>query len=127
MPDEQKDILDDLYRKIVRIENSIESVKHHPSQNGGWMQMMGLIEKIDERLEALERSLNDPRSGAIAEVTSLREWRSRIDTTLHELQESSTKVVKMEMQLSAYNKIVWAIGLAVAGLLTKSLMSLIMI
>lgn len=127
MPDEQKDILDDLYRKIVRIENSIESVKHHPSQNGGWMQMMGLIEKIDERLEALERSLNDPRSGAIAEVTSLREWRSRIDTTLHEMQESSTKVVKMELQLSAYNKVVWAIGLAVAGLLTKALMGLIII
>ena len=127
MADEQKDILDDLYRKVVRIENSIESVKHHPSQNGGWKQMMGLIEKIDERLETLEGSLNDPRSGAIAEVTSLREWRLRVESTLQEFQESTTRVVKMEMQLSAYNKIVWAIGAAVVGLLTKAVMSLIII
>tara|TARA_R100000315_G_scaffold52828_2_gene26543 strand:+ start:700 stop:1083 length:384 start_codon:yes stop_codon:yes gene_type:complete len=127
MSEENKNILDDLYRKIIRIENSIESVKHHPSQNGGWLQMMGLIEKIDKRLEALEESLNDPRSGAIAEVTSLREWRERVELILQEYQQSSKKVVKMEMQLSAYNKITWAIGAAVVGLLTKAIMSLIII
>jgi len=127
MSKNEKEILDDLYRKVVRIESSIESVKHHPSQNGGWKQMMTLIEKIDDRLETLEGSLNDPRSGTIAEVTSLREWRSRVEANLQEIQESSTKIAKMEMQIGVYNKVVWAIGAAVVGLLTKAFMSLIII
>lgn len=127
MSDDDKNILNDLYKKIVQIENSMESVKHHPSQNGGWKQMMTLIEKIDKRLEELEESLNDPRTGAVVEVQTLREWRKRVDLILQEFQESCNRILRLEMQVSAYNKITWAVALGTVGLIVKAFMGLIMV
>lgn len=127
MSDEDKNILNDLYKKIVQIENSMDSVRHHPSQNGGWKQMMALIEKIDKRLEDLEDSLNDPRTGAVVEVQALREWRKRVDLILQEFQESCNRILRLEMQVSAYNKITWAIGAGTLGLLVKTFMGLVLV
>ena len=127
MSEEDNKILNNLYKKMIEIESSMDNMRHHPSQNGGWSQLMKMIEKIDSRLEDLEGSLNDPRIGAIVEVQALREWRKRVDLILQEFQESSNRILKLEMQVNAYNKITWAIAAGTLGLLVKAFMGLVII
>jgi len=126
-PNESEAILKKLYEKIDSIEEGIEKVKHHPSQNGGWKEMMALIGKIDERLVELDHSLNDPRTGAVAEVQALVIWRTQVEAAMTKLQESGDRLLKMEMQVGAYNKVTWAAAIGVVGLVIKSIMGLVLV
>ena len=76
------DKLELITQQLSNIENQLEAVKHHPSQNGGWAELMGMIERIDARLGAMEVSLNDPVQGTIARVKELSDWRNRAEDVL---------------------------------------------
>jgi chromosome segregation ATPase len=112
-------------QQLTNIEAQLETVKHHPSQNGGWAELMGMIERIDARLGAMEMSLNDPVAGTIARVKELSDWRSRADTTLDGNRKQDERLLKLEMQVALYNKITWAIGAGVMALMVKAFMSVI--
>lgn len=111
--------------QLTNIEAQLETVKHHPSQNGGWAELMGMIERIDARLGAMEIALNDPVSGTIARVKELSDWRSRADATLDGNRKQDERLLKLEMQVQLYNKITWAIGAGVLALMVKAFMSVI--
>ena len=87
---------------------------------------MGMIERIDARLGAMEVSLNDPVQGTIARVKELADWRTRADATLEGNRKQDERLLKLEMQVQLYNKITWAIGAGVLALMVKAFMSLIM-
>ena len=120
-----EDKLELIAQQLTNIESQLESVKHHPSQNGGWADLMGMIERIDARLGAMEISLNDPVQGTIARVKELSDWRTRADTTLEGNRKQDERLLKLEMQVQLYNKVTWAIGAGVLALMVKAFMSLI--
>ncbi len=111
--------------QLSNIETQLEAVKHHPSQNGGWAELMGMIERIDARLGAMEISLNDPVQGTIARVKELSDWRTRASDILEGNQRQDERLLKLELQVAFYNKITWAIGAGVLALMVKAFMSLI--
>ena len=121
-----EDKLESIAKALSNIENQLEAVKHHPSQNGGWAELMGMIERIDARLGAMEVSLNDPVQGTIARVKGLSDWRLRADATLDGNRQQDERLLKLELQVAMYNKITWAIGAGVLALMVKAFMSLIM-
>ena len=121
-----EDKLESIAKALSNIENQLEAVKHHPSQNGGWAELMGMIERIDARLGAMEVSLNDPVQGTIARVKELSDWRLRADATLDGNRQQDERLLKLELQVAMYNKITWAIGAGVLALMVKAFMSLIM-
>ena len=120
-----EDKLELIAQQLTNIESQLESVKHHPSQNGGGADLMGMIERIDARLGAMEISLNDPVQGTIARVKELSDWRTRADTTLEGNRKQDERLLKLEMQVQLYNKVTWAIGAGVLALMVKAFMSLI--
>jgi len=120
-----EDKLELIAKQLTNIESQLESVKHHPSQNGGWAELMGMIERIDARLGAMEVSLNDPVQGTIARVKELSDWRTRADATLDGNRQQDERLLKLEMQVALYNKVTWAIGAGVLALMVKAFMSLI--
>ena len=121
-----EDKLELIAKQLSNIENQLESVKHHPSQNGGWAELMGMIERIDARLGAMEVSLNDPVQGTIARVKELSDWRNRAEDVLEGNRKQDERLLKLELQVALYNKITWAIGAGVLALMVKAFMSLIM-
>ncbi len=118
--------LENIAKQLSNIESQLDSVKHHPSQNGGWAELMGMIERIDARLGAMEVSLNDPVQGTIARVKELSDWRNRADDVLEGNRKQDERLLKLEMQVLLYNKVTWAIGAGVLALMVKAFMSLIM-
>lgn len=118
--------LENIAKQLTNIESQLDSVKHHPSQNGGWAELMGMIERIDARLGAMEVSLNDPVQGTIARVKELSDWRNRADDVLEGNRKQDERLLKLEMQVLLYNKVTWAIGAGVLALMVKAFMSLIM-
>ena len=121
-----EDKLELIAQQLSNIESQLESVKHHPSQNGGWAELMGMIERIDARLGAMEVSLNDPVQGTIARVKELSDWRNRAEDVLEGNRKQDERLLKLELQVALYNKITWAIGAGVLALMVKAFMSLIM-
>ena len=120
-----EEYLEKIAAQLSNIENQLEAVKHHPSQNGGWAELMKAIERIDARLGGMELSLNDPQEGAIARVKELTDWRSRADGVLEGNRKQDERLLKLELQVALYNKITWAIGAGVLALMVKAFMSLI--
>ena len=120
------DKLELIAQQLSNIEAQMEAVKHHPSQNGGWAELMGMIERIDARLGAMEVSLNDPVQGTIARVKELSDWRNRAEDVLEGNRRQDERLLKLELQVALYNKITWAIGAGVLALMVKAFMSLIM-
>ena len=120
------DKLELITQQLSNIENQLEAVKHHPSQNGGWAELMGMIERIDARLGAMEVSLNDPVQGTIARVKELSDWRNRAEDVLEGNRRQDERLLKLELQVALYNNITWAIGAGVLALMVKAFMSLIM-
>ena len=120
-----EEYLEKIASQLSNIENQLESVKHHPSQNGGWAELMKAIERIDARLGVMEMSLNDPETGAIAKVKELTDWRNRADGVLEGNRKQDERLLKLEMQVALYNKVTWAIGAGVLALMVKTFMSLI--
>ena len=118
--------------EVGDVREQVDATKSHPSQNGGWDGLMELVkktndhlEKIDQRLDVMEHTLNNPQVGAIAQVKELREWRARANATLDGNRMQDERLLRLELQLQIYNKVTWAIGLGVLGLLVKAFMSLI--
>lgn len=120
-----EDKLELIVKQLSNIESQIELVKHHPSQNGGWAELMKMIERIDARLGAMEVVLNDPSEGTIARVKEINEWRARADSVLNGNRQQDERLLKLEMQVSLYNKVTWAMGAGVLALLIKAFMSLV--
>ena len=120
-----EEYLEKIAAQLSNIESQLEAVKHHPSQNGGWAELMKAIERIDARLGVMELSLNDPQEGAIARVKELTDWRSRADGVLEGNRKQDERLLKLELQVALYNKITWAIGAGVLALMVKAFMSLI--
>ena len=120
-----EDKLETIAQQLSNIETKLEAVQHHPSQNGGWAELMKAIERIDARLGVMELSLNDPQEGTIARVKELTDWRSRADDVLEGNRKQDERLLKLEMQVALYNKVTWAIGAGVLALMVKAFMSLI--
>ena len=119
-------------RELAKVRDDIEQVQHHPSQNGGWEGLMELVrntnehlERIDRRLDEMDQVLKNPNDGTLAQVKELREWRERANATLDGNRKQDERLLRLELQLQIYNKITWAIGLGVLGLIVKAFMGLI--
>ena len=119
-------------RELSKVRDDIEQVQHHPSQNGGWEGLMELVrstnehlERIDRRLDEMDQVLKNPNDGTLAQVKELREWRERANATLDGNRKQDERLLRLELQLQIYNKITWAIGLGVLGLIVKAFMGLI--
>lgn len=119
-------------RELGKVRDDIEQVQHHPSQNGGWEGLMELVrntnehlERIDRRLDEMDQVLKNPNDGTLAQVKELREWRERANATLDGNRKQDERLLRLELQLQIYNKITWAIGLGVLGLIVKAFMGLI--
>ena len=110
---------------IANIEAQLETVKHHPSQNGGWASLMEMIERNDARRGVMEVALNDPQQGANARVKELSDWRQRTDDVLDGNRKQHERLLKLELQVAFYNRVTWAIGAGVLALMVKAFMSLI--
>jgi hypothetical protein len=124
--------LGNMREEVGDVREQVNATKGHPSQNGGWDGLMELVkktndhlEKIDQRLDVMEHTLNNPQEGAIAQVKELREWRERANATLDGNRMQDERLLRLELQLQIYNKVTWAIGFGVLGLLVKAFMSLI--
>lgn len=130
MSNELEDILKKIASQMEAIEEKFEEktkvLAEHPSQNGGWKSLVGSLERIEAQVTAIDISLNDPNTGAIAKLNDQIAWRNRVDPILDENRKQDERILKLEMQVSLYNKITWALGLGTIGLITKSLMSLVM-
>lgn len=119
-------------REVCKVREQVEEVKHHPSQNGGWEGLMELVRntnehllRIDRRLDDMEEALKNPTDGTMAQIKELREWRDRANATLDGNAKQDERLLRIELQLQLYNKVTWAIGLGVLGLIVKAFMSLI--
>ena len=88
---------------------------------------MTIVEKMEGQLSAIDASLNDPTNGAIAKLNDQIAWRQRVDPVLEENRRQDERLLKLEMQVGLYNKITWAIGLGVLGLIVKAFAGLIMV
>ncbi len=87
---------------------------------------MTSIERIEGQVTAIDISLNDPNTGAIAKLNDQIAWRSRVDPILDDNKRQDERLLKLEMQVHLYNKITWAIGVGVLGLIVKAFAGLIM-
>ena len=108
-----------------KFEEKTKTLSEHPSQNGGWKRLESSLERIEAQVTAIDISLNDPNTGAIAKLNDQIAWRGRVDPILDSNRKQDERLLKLEMQVSLYNKITWALALGTIGLLAKSLMSLI--
>lgn len=118
--------------EVGEVRDDVDRHENHPSQNGGWKAMMeemkrmnGHLEKIDSRLDDMDQVLKNPNDGTLAQVKELREWRERANATLDGNRQQDERLLRLELQLQIYNKVTWAIGLGVLGLLVKAFMGLI--
>lgn len=125
--------------KVEEVASQIQEVKTHPSQNGGWASLMQLIQqtgealqRIDDRLDTLEKTLNNPEQGTIARLKELTEWRRRADDVLEGNRKQDERLMRLEFQISQcetqmqnYNKLTWVVAVGVIGLVIKALASLI--
>ena len=124
--------LAEVLREVCKVRDEVAEVKHHPSQNGGWEGLMELVRntnehllRIDRRLDDMEEALKNPTDGTMAQIKELREWRDRANATLDGNAKQDERLLRIELQLQLYNKVTWAIGLGVLGLIVKAFMSLI--
>ncbi len=126
MSDTPEEILGRISEQLNKIDDKIKVVEAHPSQNGGWKTLMTSIERIEGQVTAIDISLNDPNTGAIAKLNDQIAWRSRVDPILDDNKRQDERLLKLEMQVHLYNKITWAIGVGVLGLIVKAFAGLIM-
>lgn len=122
MADTPEEILGRISEQLNKIDDKIKVVEQHPSQNGGWKTLMSSIERIEDQVAAIDLSLNDPTTGAIAKLNDQIAWRGRVDPVLEANQVQNERLIKLEMQVNVYNKITWAIGLGVIGLFIQAFM-----
>lgn len=118
--------------EVGEVREEVDRHSNHPSQNGGWKALMeemrrmnGHLEKIDSRMDELDLLLKNPTDGTMAQIKELREWRERANATLDGNRKQDERLLRLELQLQIYNKITWAIGLGVLGLIIKAFMGLI--
>ena len=130
MSNELEQVLEKISEQMKNIEDKFEEktkrLAEHPSQNGGWKRLESSLERIEAQVTAIDISLNDPNSGAIAKLNDQIAWRGRVDPILEANRQQDERILKLELQLGVYNKITWALGLSTMGLLAKTFMGLIM-
>ena len=130
MSNELEQVLEKISEQMKNIEDKFEEktkkLAEHPSQNGGWKRLENSLERIEAQVTAIDISLNDPNSGAIAKLNDQIAWRGRVDPILEANRQQDERILKLELQLGVYNKITWALGLSTMGLLAKTFMGLIM-
>ena len=126
MSDSPEEILGRISEQLNKIDDKIKVVETHPSQNGGWKTLMTSIERIEGQVTAIDISLNDPNTGAIAKINDQIAWRGRVDPVLDDNRKQDERLLKLEMQVHLYNKVTWAIGVGVLGLIVKAFAGLIM-
>ena len=110
---------------LDKITNQLQIVEQHPSQNGGWKSLMKAISGIQDKLDVLAESINNPESGVRANVSELQSWRDRVDPILDDNRKQDERLLKLELQVGLYNKITWLIGAGVLGLLIKAVAGLV--
>ena len=126
MADTPEEILVRISEQLNRIDNKIKVVEEHPSQNGGWKTLMNSIERIEDQVTAIDVSLNDPTNGAIAKLNDQIAWRGRVDPVLEANAHQNERLIKLEMQVSFYNRFTWAVALGVTGLIIQSFMKAVL-
>lgn len=130
MSNELEQVLEKISEQMKNIEDKFEEktkkLAEHPSQNGGWKRLENSLERIEAQVTAIDISLNDPNSGAIAKLNDQIAWRGRVDPILEANRQQDERILKLELQIGVYNKMTWALGLSTMGLLAKAFMGLIM-
>jgi len=133
MSNELEGVLVKIADQMEAIEAKFREVQGHPSQNGGWKSLVSSLERLADQMErveaqvtAIDISLNDPNTGAIAKLNDQIAWRGRVDPILDANRKQDERILKLEMQLGVYNKITWALGLSTLGLLAKTFMGMIL-
>lgn len=129
MSSELEKVLNQIASQMEAIEEKFEkktkTLAEHPSQNGGWSRLESSLERIEAQVTAIDISLNDPNTGAIAKLNDQIAWRGRVDPILDDNRKQDERILKLEMQIGVYNKITWALGLSTLGLLAKAFMGMI--
>lgn len=129
MSSELEKVLNQIASQMEAIEEKFEkktkTLAEHPSQNGGWRRLESSLERIEAQVTAIDISLNDPNTGAIAKLNDQIAWRGRVDPILDDNRKQDERILKLEMQIGVYNKITWALGLSTLGLLAKAFMGMI--
>lgn len=129
MSQQIQDAIEKISSQMEVIEKKFDEktriLSEHPSQNGGWKKFDETLKRIEAQVTAIDISLNDPNNGAIAKLNDQIAWRSRVDPILDDNRKQDERLLKLEMQLHLYNKITWALGLGMAGLILKAVMGLV--
>ena len=108
MSSELEEVLGKISAQMEAIEEKFEqktkTLASHPSQNGGWSRLESSLERIEAQVTAIDISLNDPNTGAIAKLNDQIAWRGRVDPILDDNRKQDERILKLEMQIGVYNK-----------------------
>ena len=122
----------EIIAKLNSLEEQVDNVKKHESQNGGWVIVNETLATLVSKVEELDDKISNPEKGIIARVRDIENWKARTTVIVEENKTQNNRLVKLErdialqgQKLSFQQKFLVGIGLTAMGLVVKSLMNLI--